>query len=99
MDPKRAPILNNWIPRPGWVELRSGFTQWNSLVPNAAVETLMVYRAKGLETMFAASANTIYDVSVIGSPILKVSGLNSARWQYTSFTPALGTTVIQIVNG
>lgn len=100
MDPKRAPILNNWIPRPGWLELRSGFTAWNVLPDkNIAVETIMVRRAGGDEQMFAASGSVIYDVSNIALSTPAVTGLNSARWQYTNFTPALGTTVIQCVNG
>ncbi len=100
MDPKRAPILNNWIPRPGWVELRTGFLQWISLPSmTTPVESLMVRRAEGIEQMFAASGSSIFDVSVTGAPVSVVTGLNSARWQYVNFTPALGTTVIQLVNG
>jgi len=100
MDPKRAPILNNWIPRPGWVELRSGYSPWAFLPSNTApVETLMVYRALGAEKMFAASDSHIYDVSSYGMSSSVVSSLGSARWQYVNFTPALGATVIQCVNG
>lgn len=100
MDPKRAPILNNWIPRPGWVELRKGYFPWIFLDGvTSPVETLMVRRAEGGEQMFAAAGSVIYDASnsAITSPV--VTGLNSARWQYVNFTPALGTTVIQICNG
>jgi hypothetical protein len=100
MDPKRAPILNNWIPRPGWVELRGGYFPWVFLAENTTpVETLLVRRAQGGEQMFAAVGSKIYDVSNTGAPVLAVSGFNSARWQWTNFTPALGTTVIQLVNG
>src|SRR5882724_2427992 len=99
MDPKRAPILNNWIPRPGWVELRQGYFPWVLLdALTTPVETLMVRRAQGGEQMFAAGSS-IYDVSVNGVNTVVVSGLNSARWQYVNFTPVLGTTVIQLVNG
>jgi len=100
MDPKRAPILNNWIPRPGYIELRQGYFPWAILDSNtAAVETLMVYRALGSEKMFATAAGQIVDVSQEATPSVSVTGLSSARWQYTNFTPALGTTVIQCVNG
>ncbi len=65
MDPKRAPILNNWIPRPGWVELRDGYFPWAVLPTNVIpIETLMVYRSQGAEKMFAAGGSVIYDVSV-----------------------------------
>ena len=100
MDPKRAPILNNWIPRPGWVELRKGYFLWGNL-PNLTVpvETIMVRRTGSGEQMFIAAGNTIYNASNQGFPVSVVTGLNSARWQYVNFTPALGTTVIQLVNG
>lgn len=100
MDPKRAPILNNWIPRPGWVELRKGYFPWVLLdATTTPVETLLVRRAQGSEQMFAAAGNTIYDVSDMAMFAVAITGLNSARWQYTNFTPALGTTVIQLCNG
>lgn len=99
MDPKRAPILQNWIPRPGTVELRSGFFPWNLINSGLPVETLMVYRAESVQKMFAASGSVIYDVSSIGVSTSVVTGLTSARWQYVNFTPALGTTVIQLCNG
>ena len=100
MDPKRAPILNNWIPRPGWVELRKGYFLWGAIASTATpFETLMVRRAQGSEQMFGAAGSAIYDCSTQGTPISVVTGLNSARWQYVNFTPALGTTVIQCCNG
>lgn len=99
MDPKRAPILNNWIPRPGWVELRKGCFPHVFLDDVIPVETLMVRRAGDGEEMFAAAGSVIYDVSVVGVATPVLTGLNSARWQYVNFTPALGTTVIQICNG
>lgn len=99
MDPKRAPILNNWIPRPGWVELRKGFFPWTFLDDEIPVEALMVRRANESEEMFAAAGNSIYDVSEIAVHPVVLTGLNSARWQYTNFTPSGGTTVIQLVNG
>lgn len=99
MDPKRAPVLINWVPRPGWVELRQGFTTWTWLGTNSAVETLMTYRSGGPDKLFAAMGNGIYDATVLGAVVKDVSGLSSARWQYVNFTPALGTHVIQCVNG
>lgn len=99
MDPKRAPILNNWVPRPGWVELRKGCFPWVYLDDLIAVETLMVRRAGDTEQFFAAAGDTIYDISNAAVSPVAITGLNSARWQYTNFTPALGTTVIQLCNG
>ena len=100
MDPKRAPILINWVPRPGFVELRGGFIPYSHIVvSDDPVESLLVYRSPTGEEMFAAGGTVIVDVSDGQNPATVVSGLASARWQYTNFTPSGGTTVIQIVNG
>lgn len=99
MDPKRAPILTNWVPRPGWVELRSGYSPWSWIGSDTPVETLMVRRASGGERMFAAAGSGIFECTNLGQYNQVVSGLSSARWQYVNFTPALGTTVIQLCNG
>ena len=100
MDPKRAPILINWVPRPGFVELRGGFIPYSHIVvTDDPVESLLVYRSPTGEEMFAAGGTVIVDVSDGQNPATVVPGLASARWQYTNFTPSGGTTVIQIVNG
>jgi hypothetical protein len=103
MDPKRAPILTNWVPRPGWVELRAGYNIWSTTgatyLTGQPVETLIIYRALGSEKMFAASNGSIYDVTTQYTSTSVVSGLANNRWQWINFTPALGTTVIQLVNG
>jgi len=100
MDPKRAPILDNWVPRPGFVELRGGYIPYSHLVvSDEPVETLMVYRSPTGEEMFAAGGEFIVDVTDGQTPVTVVSGLGSARWQYVNFTPGGGTNVIQLVNG
>ena len=99
MDPKRAPILNNWVPRPGWLELRAGYEPWSWIGSNTPVETLMIYTAPTVSKMFAAAGTVIYDVSSLGQHDTAQSGLSNARWQYTNFFPGSGTTVIQCVNG
>lgn len=99
MDPKRAPILENWVPRPGYVELRGGSLPYNNTLTTSPVESLMVRRDGSGEKMFAAAGSVIYDVSVASNAVSDVTGLSSARWQYVNFTPAGGTTVIQCVNG
>jgi hypothetical protein len=99
MDPKRAPILQNWVPRPGYVELRGGYIPYASASASDAVESLMVYRPPGTNAMFASADTTLWDVSNAGSGTAVVTGLTNDRWQYVNFTPPDGTTVIQLVNG
>jgi hypothetical protein len=100
MDPKRAPILNNWVPRTGWVELRQGYEL--SAITNTSsnpVETLLVYRPQNsAEQLFAAAGPDIYSViNGVTAPV--VTGLTNARWQYLNYTPAGATPVIQCCNG
>lgn len=100
MDPKRAPILNNWIPRPGYVELRGGYIPYaGTNAGSAPVESLMVYRPAGPNQMFAASGSSIFDVSNSGGGTPVRTGLSEARWQYTNFVSPAGVHVLQAVNG
>lgn len=99
MDPKRAPILNNFVPRPGYVELRGGNIPFAITGTSNAVETLMVYRSASGERLFAAAGDTIYRILGGTIGIANVTGLSNARWQYVNFTPQGAATVIQCVNG
>jgi hypothetical protein len=99
MDPKRAPILTNWVPRPGWVELRAGFQPWTQFVTSLPVETLMAYRAPTGEKLHAASGGKIFDVSTRGGASVLASGFLSSRWQYTNFQVPGGSHYIILGNG
>jgi hypothetical protein len=102
MDPKRSAIMINWVPRPGWVEIRQGASVWSQGLPGgSSVETLLVLRQPTTQRMFAATNLAIYEVSTQGAAptTALASGFSSNRWQYTNFTPPNGTTVIQLVNG
>src|SRR5215831_13096875 len=104
MDPKRAAILTNWVPRPGYVELRGGYVTFSTLTDpdepssHPAVETLMVYRSPTGEKLFAAAGDDIFDVTT-GIASEAVEGTGNARWQYVNFTDAAGTYILQCVNG
>lgn len=99
MDPKRAPILQNWVPRPGYDELRGGYQAFNNVATAEPVETLMVYRGASGEQMFAASGTKIFNVSVSGVSTPVVTGLSSDRWQYVNFTSNESVKVLQCCNG
>lgn len=99
MDPKRAVILDNIIPRPGWVELRGGSQTWISTFSGVPVETLMTYKSASMQRLFAISGGAIYGIHGNTSITTDVSGLTNDRWNYINFTPLLGTTVLQCANG
>lgn len=88
MDPKFAVVLENWVPRTGYVELRKGYNVWCQALTASAIETLMTYRPPGAsEKLFAAGGGSIWDVSSEGLPSLSASGHSGSRWQYVNFTP------------
>ena len=98
MKPGDAYLLDNWIPRPGYAELRRGFAE--QVVGFASsVESLLPYRAGSSEKMFAASGAAIYDTTTYGSlGASVVSGLSNARWQSVNFANDAGVWLFA-VNG
>ena len=100
MPPQNAIILDNWIPRSGYVEIRRGFIPQQTGTPGP-VESMMAARggASG-DTLFAAADGNLYDVTIqgaaLGAPV--ASGFASNRWNYTAFANAAGTWLIA-VNG
>lgn len=102
MEPKYAAAITNWVPRPGWVELRGGYNAWCQGITTSPVETVMAYRAPqsgGTQKLFAASGSQIWDVSNQGAAVLAQSGLSSDQFQYVNFTPAGGSSYLLAVNG
>lgn len=99
MEPKYAVVLDNIVPRPGWVEFRGGYNAWVQGL-GGPVETLMCYRPPGSQQrLFAAVTTNIWETTEYGIATLAVSGQANARWQYINFTPAGGSTYIYAVNG
>lgn len=90
MPVQNAVILDNWIPRAGYVELRRGY------IPQVTgfagpVESMMAFRGgAGGDKLFAASGGDLYDVSTLGAglgaPVY--TGATSNRWNYTAFSNA-----------
>jgi hypothetical protein len=100
MEPKYAVVLDNWVPRTAYVELRKGYQPWCQGLAGSPVETLMTYRPDNApEALFAACGGKIWNVSSKGVPTVVLSGLSSNRWQYINFTPANGANYLYAVNG
>ena len=96
MPIENAQILDNWIPRAGYVELRRGFVPQQTGF-TAPVETLMAFRGGPTgDVLFAASSGALYDVTVqgaaIGAPVF--SGATSNRWNFTGFANPAGAWLI-----
>lgn len=99
MPPNDAVVLDNFFPTPSSVELRRGYINWSTAIPNH-VETLMPYNApSGASKMFAAAGTNFYDVTAqgaVGGAV--VTGLTNARWQHVNFGTT-GGLFLAAVNG
>lgn len=93
--------MENWFPRPSYVETRPGSQQYYSGLPSI-LKTLMVHRAiDGTETMFAASATGIYNASfggVAGPSLLPIVARTNGKHQWEMFGDGTNNWLIA-VNG
>lgn len=99
MDPQYAPIMTNWVPRPGWIEMRGGYNVWCQGLSNSAVETLMPWYGAASKKLFAATDGQFYDVTTYGAPSQVKTGFLNNRWKYINYAPSLGTDYLIAVNG
>ncbi len=96
MPPQNAVILDNWIPRSGYCEVRRGFIPQQTGTA-APVKSMMAYRggASG-DTLFASAGGNLYDVTVqgaaLGAPVY--SGFSNNIWNATHFANAAGQWLI-----
>lgn len=103
MPVDRAVQLDNWVPRPGWIEPRRGFIpQCTGLgLPNTPVQTLMAYNGFGsIQKLFGVAGGTIYDCTVAGVAVpTSVIGLSNSRLQHIMFSNAADLQFLVAVNG
>src|SRR5580658_3257659 len=69
MPIQNAVILDNWIPRAGFVEIRRGFVPQQTGTPGP-VESLMAFRGgPGGNALFAAAAGKLFNVTTPGGAL------------------------------
>jgi hypothetical protein len=100
MSPKRALILDNWFPQPAFVELRKGWAEHSDTTETTPVQTLMAYHAPNGsgDKLFAASNDTIYDVTSSTAAATSITSLTNAKIQHVNFTTS-GGSYLYCVNG
>jgi len=97
MPPENAVILDNFIPRAGYVELRKGYVPWQEglVLPT---ETILVWRGHVQATaddIFAACGGSIFDVTNQNeAPVEVYNGAGNPRWQWINFANDAGTFLI-----
>jgi hypothetical protein len=102
MDPDHAVQLDNWIPRPGYLEIRRGSRSWATGVGSGAVETVMAYNSPNttFSKLFAVGGGSLYDVTAGGAAVVStITGLSSNRLQYCNFTNAAVHSWLVAANG
>ena len=98
MPPQDAVIMTNFFCSPTTVDLRRGYTQWVTGLPNF-VESLMPYLSATTPKLFAASGTAFYDVTntgAVGAAV--VTALTNARWQHANIGTPGGQFLLN-VNG
>jgi hypothetical protein len=98
-DPAGASVLNNWWPTTRGAKVRGGSVKYATL-PDA-VQTLITYKSGG-EWMFAATGDSIYDITTVAdpdvSPTAAVTGRTSGDYCAVQYGTAGGDYMI-LVNG
>jgi hypothetical protein len=99
MPPQNAVILENWIPRGSYCQMRRGFVEQCTGTP-AAVETLIAWHGpQSGDKLFAASGAYLFDVTAAGAlPSAAYASAATARWNWTNFANAAGKWAI-LCNG
>ncbi len=104
MEPDHAVVLDNWIPRPGYLEVRKGSQSFSSISGGSttSINTLMAYNAPNTTNsmFFAVAGTTIYNVTA-GSTAsaTSVTTLGSSQCQYVNHSNNAGNHFLIMVNG
>lgn len=99
MPPTSAAILDNFIPRPGFVELRKGSFLQASALAQGTPHTLMTWAGPTSDKLLAAAGTSIYDVTtVVTNPAALYAAATSDAWEHVNFANAAGTWIVA-VNG
>lgn len=98
MKETEAVTLDNWFPTPSSVDIRRGHAE-HVVGFTSPVETLAFYNDGATQELFAASNDSIYDVTSAGAlPAASVTGLTNARFQSINMGTA-GGFFLMMVNG
>ena len=103
MPPDRAVQLDNFVPRPGYIEPRRGYIDWaDGMGATTPVQTITAYYAGNPsdDKMFSIAGSTIYDTTLTGAATpTTVTALSSAYCEYANFTNASNLHYQFVCNG
>jgi hypothetical protein len=103
MKPDHAVQLDNWIPRPGYLEIRRGSQVFATGIGSGVVNTVMAYNSPNITNakLFAVGNNgTIYDITAGGAGVASaITSLSNSMLQYCIFTNAAAASFMVAANG
>ena len=98
MGPSDAVILTDWFPTTTECQLRLGYTQFATGMPDQ-VETILTYYGGATSKLFGISVGGVYDCTsggAVGAAVL--SGLSNSRWQFCNVATS-GGNYLYMANG
>lgn len=98
-DPRFATLLDNWFVFNGYIQLRGGSRIWSTVDAGVPVETLMRWRAGGLNTILAAAGDKVFRTTQGGAPTTLGTGFTTAQWQWSTGGRAASVPSTFMVNG
>ncbi len=103
MPPDHAIALNNFIPRPGYLEPRRGSQSWANNIGTSTtpVNTIMAYNNPDTtkNKLFAAAGSHIYDITMGATASTTAAAISSDKIQHINFTNSSQTSYLICTNG
>src|SRR6185503_4569276 len=101
MKADRAIVLDNFIPRPNYLEIRRGWQEYATGIGSGPVETILVYNGPtGIQQFATGDDGTLYETTGGGAGVATtIVGLSNQRLQGVNFTSVAGTHYLFAGNG
>jgi hypothetical protein len=91
MPPQNAVVMDNWLPRPGYCEIRAGSAvQVNGFT--SPVHSLLIWRGPSTDQLFAGSGDAIFNVTTQGAALgsAAYTATTPNPWSYVNFQNTAG---------
>jgi len=95
MKPGAAVVLDNWAPTTRGIKLRAGFIPWATLPGGTPVVSSFEYASAGVQRMFAATLDTLYEVTSPVAAVVKAGQL-SGNYAASQMANAAGDWLIAV---
>lgn len=94
MPPNDALVLDNLIPGDGSVALRNGFAQHATGMTDPVVSLMPYHAPSGTTSLFAATEDTVWDVSSSGTAASEFASQTNGDWSHVMFATSGGNFLV-----